>query len=763
MEVPGALLLTYLSSPVVVSSQPGVLTVRGGSLHWRSADGSVSFSLSSADVLRRQTKKTAPALQLITAPGDRATVFQFPSLPSREAALARFDGGAGAGAYDPLAHSDAPALKEAALRADPALEARYADLVRQRGLLSEAQFWSERRALGALVEAKAARKEARGMSSCMADLENCLVELPSRDPSKPPERVLQVSEDTKAQVFAREPTLHGVWKAFAERFRSARPLEELEAEFWQKLHEAQGKRRKFLLRIRAKGAAEERAVAEEWEQAAGVPAHTLALDAFLQRYARGCWSAAAAPGGGGGGGGGGAGRGAAAGSAGSGGGGGGGGGGGDRAPSPDAAVFDLVATALDSTRDAAGAVGDDWGSGDRIKLQMDRRVGGAVGASFVVLPAGGGARGGGGGGGGAAAKRGRGGEGGEEEPGSSGSFIGGGLSIDATAQLVREAAEREEEAGALIAERNRHARAVVESMLARRRAPPPGALPPPQRAAQPPPLEDLHRVPVEPLCGGAPLTVDLNSVRGAMRGASLGEGGAGGDATRLGGAGDGSHGGGWGVGEGGVWGANEGGATGVDRGGRGGGGGGGGRGAAAPPAAPAAAASHASAPPPPLPLLPLLRRGLESKRFVLYTVARSCADVWGAQPRSGRGFGADVARGWEAALRREFEVNNTLMLHAWRTVCEFEAAGRSGRPPRPALLEARGKQLAELRGAEAKLRKLRERVLAEGATKAAGGDAAAGDADAAAAADQTEQVVKLLAMLEGYLVPTREALAQAAP
>lgn len=184
MEIPGVLLLSRFSSPTPAASQPGTLTVRPGSLHFRSTDDAIVFTVASTDVARRQTKKTSPAMQLLIAPGDLATVFQFPSLASRDCALGVFDG-AGL-AYDPLAHADAPALKESALRADPALEARYTDLVRQRGLLSEAQFWSERHALGALVEAKAARKEARGMSNCMADLENCLVEVPSKDPSKPP-------------------------------------------------------------------------------------------------------------------------------------------------------------------------------------------------------------------------------------------------------------------------------------------------------------------------------------------------------------------------------------------------------------------------------------------------------------------------------------------------------------------------------------------------------------------------------------------------
>jgi hypothetical protein len=99
------------------------------------------------------------------------------------------------------------------------------------------------------------------------------------------------------------------------------------------------------------------------------------------------------------------------------------------------------------------------------------------------------------------------------------------------------------------------------------------------------------------------------------------------------------------------------------------------------------------------------------------------------------------------------------MLHAWRTVGELEAAERAGRPPKPVLVELRAKQLAELRAAEGKLRRTRERVMVEGAAVASGGEREGADDTA----HQTESVVKLLAMLEGYLVPSREALAQAPP
>ena len=74
-----------------------------------------------------------------------------------------------------------------------------------------------------------------------------------------------------------------------------------------------------------------------------------------------------------------------------------------------------------------------------------------------------------------------------------------------------------------------------------------------------------------------------------------------------------------------------------------------------------------------------------------------------------------------------------------------------------ALLEARTRQLAELRGAEKTLRELREKCVAEGALKA--GDVG-GEMEEAEAAAQSEEVIRILAMLEGYLVPTREALSQ---
>ena len=227
---------------------------------------------------------------------------------------------------------------------------------------------------------------------------------------------------------------------------------------------------------------------------------------------------------------------------------------------------------------------------------------------------------------------------------------------------------------------------------------------------------DLHRDPLRAPAPGVPLSADLRArLRARLRYEHVG--GGGGEAAEA-------DSGGWGVVEVGV------GRAGDDDG--------------RPPTAETVAAIPAPANAPievPDAIAPLtfLRSRRSSHANALFAIIRKSHDLWSVESRSSDGFASVVPPAWRIALLARATANNDTLRRAWEGTLRRDRVA-------PALSTA-ALELSKLRGA----------VLKEGALAI---DPRTGDILSKPFAgdkeEATAEVTRLLAMLEGYLVRSRE-------